>query len=182
MATTDNRPLVTGTFHDAESADQAYSHFRERGYTDDDIHVIMSKDTKERYYDRNPSEVKIEQGSKAMEGAGAGAAIGGTTGGIIGALAGVGGAVILPGIGAVAGPLAGALAGAGAGGAAGSLVGALVGAGIPEDQAKLYDKDVDNGGIVLGVHPRDNDDYNYVTERYNEYGANNVYGGRNSAM
>ena len=181
MNSTD-RPLVTGTFRDAESADRAYSHFRERGYTDDDIHVIMSEDTKERYYDRNPTDVKIEQGSKAMEGAGAGAAIGGTTGGIIGALAGIGGAVILPGIGAVAGPLAGALAGAGAGGAAGSLVGALVGAGIPEDQAKLYEKDVNDGGIVLGVHPRDNDDHTYVTERYTEYGAGNVYGGRNSAM
>lgn len=179
MAT--DRPLVTGTFNDSDSADRAYRSFRERGYTDDDIHIMMSDDTKKKYYDRD--DVEIEHGSKAMEGAGAGAAIGGTTGGIIGALAAAGTAVALPGLGlAIAGPIAGALAGAGAGGAAGSLLGALVGAGIPEDRAKTYEKDIKEGGIVMGVHPRENDDHTYVTERYNEYGARNVYGGRNAAV
>ena len=174
MADYNDRPMMTGTFRDYESADRAYSTFRDRGYTDDDIHVIMSEDTKKRYYDRDVDEVKIEEGSKAMEGAGAGAAIGGSAGGIIGAIAGVGGAVLIPGIGAIAGPLAGALAGAGAGGAAGSLVGALIGAGIPEERAKEYERDVKEGGVVMGVHPRD-DDRDYLKERYTEYGADNVY-------
>ena len=174
--TTSDRPAVFGTFRDSAAADRAYTDFRDRGYTDDDIHVVMSDETRKRYYDRDASEVKIEEGSKAMEGAGAGAAIGGTAGGVIGALFGVGGAVILPGIGAIAGPIAGALAGAGAGGAAGSLLGALVGAGIPEETAKIYENDVKDGGIVMGVHPRD-DDHDYVQSRYNEYGAGNVYAG-----
>lgn len=174
MATYKDRPMMTGTFRDYESADRAYSTFRDKGYTDEDIHVIMSEDTKKRYYDRDVDEIKIEEGSKAMEGAGAGAAIGGSAGGIIGAIAGVGGAVLIPGIGAIAGPLAGALAGAGAGGAAGSLVGALVGAGIPEETAHEYKKDVEKGGVVMGVHPRD-DDREYVRSRYDEYGADNVY-------
>lgn len=174
MATYDNRPLVTGTFRDRDSLDRAVADFRARGYTDDDFHVIMSDETRKRYYDRDADTVEIEHGSKAMEGAGAGAATGGTLGGIIGAIAGIGGAVIVPGIGAVAGPLAGALAGAGAGGAAGSLVGALVGAGIPEERAKLYENDVNDGGVMLGVHPRD-DDHEYLRDRYTEYGANNVY-------
>lgn len=171
--TTDNRPLVTGTFRDRDALDRTVSDFRARGYTDDDFHVVMSDDTRERYHDG--ADVEIEQGSKAMEGAGAGAATGGTLGGVIGAIAGIGGAVIVPGIGAIAGPLAGALMGAGAGGAAGSLVGALVGAGIPEDQAKVYEKDVNDGGMVLGVHPRTDDDHDYINERYTEYGADNVY-------
>ena len=174
MATYSDRPLMTGTYRSYEDADRAYADFRDRGYTDDDIHVIMSEDTKKRYYDRDVSEVEIKEGSKAMEGAGAGAAVGGTAGGIIGAIAGVGGAVLIPGIGAIAGPIAGALAGAGAGGAAGSLVGALVGAGIPEETAHEYKKDVDEGGVVMGVHPRD-DDRDYVRTRYDEYGAENVY-------
>ena len=173
MDRTDNRPLLTGTYRDDASFNRAYSTLRDRGYTDDDIHVVMSDDAKERY-NRNVSKVEIDEGSKAMEGAGAGAAIGGTTGGVIGALAGIGGAVILPGIGAVAGPLAGALAGAGAGGAAGSLLGALVGAGIPEDQAKVYQDDVKDGGIMMGVHPRD-DDRDYLQKHYTEHGADNVY-------
>ena len=171
--TTDNRPLMTGTFGDDASLNRAYSGLRDRGYTDDDIHVVMSEDARERY-NRNVSKVEIEEGSKAAEGAGVGAAVGGTTGGVVGALAGIGGAVILPGIGAVAGPLAGALAGAGAGGAAGSLLGALVGAGIPEDQAKVYENDVKEGRAVLGVHPRD-EDRDYLQNHYSEHGADNVY-------
>ena len=167
-----HRPVVAGTFRDRDALDRAVSDFRARGYTDDDFHVVMNEETRDRYYADGDAE--IAEGSKAMEGAGAGAATGGTLGGIIGAIAGIGGAVIVPGIGAVAGPLAGALAGAGAGGAAGSLLGALVGAGIPEEHAKRYEADVRDGGMMLGVHPRD-DDHDYVRDRYTEYGADNVY-------
>ena len=167
-----DRPIVTGTFRDRDAFDSTVSDFRDRGYTDDDFHVVMSDDTRKEYY--ADGDVEIEEGSKAMEGAGAGAATGGTLGGIIGAIAGIGGAVIVPGIGAVAGPLAGALAGAGAGGAAGSLVGALIGAGIPEEHAKTYERDINDGGMMLGVHPRD-DDRDYVRDRYTSSGADNVY-------
>ncbi len=167
-----DRPLITGSFSDPDSADKTYSSFRDRGYTDDDIHVMMSDDTKEKYHARPDAE--IEEGSKALEGAGAGAAVGGSIGGILGAIAAVGTAVALPGIGLVAGPLVGALAGAGAGGAAGSLVGALMGAGIPEEHAKTYQDDVKNGHIVMGVHPRD-EDQDYFQDQYSQNGATNVY-------
>lgn len=171
-----NRPVITGTYRDRDSLDNTVSSLRDRGYTDDDLHVIMSDDTRKQYYaNRDGDEAEISEGSKAMEGAGAGAAIGGSAGGIIGAIAGIGGAVLIPGIGAVAGPLAGALAGAGAGGAAGSLVGALIGAGIPEEHAKMYEKDVKEGGMVLGVHPRTEDDRDYLRSQYDESGASNVY-------
>lgn len=169
-----DRPLITGSFNDADSADRAYNSFRERGYTDDDIHIMMSDDTKKTYYSRD--DAAVDEGSKALEGAGAGAAVGGTAGGILGAIAAVGTAVALPGIGLVAGPLVGALAGAGAGGAAGSLVGALVGAGIPEEHAETYKKDINDGRIVMGVNPRD-EDRDYFRDQYTENGANNVYTG-----
>ena len=55
------------------------------------------------------------------------------------------------------------------------IVGALVGAGIPEDQAKVYENDIEEGGIVMGVHPRDDDDREYLDRHYNEYGAENTY-------
>lgn len=175
MATTTDRPIYTGTFRNREALDNTVSGLRERGYTDDDLHVVMSDDARKKYYDRDVDTVEIDEGSKAMEGAGAGAALGGTAGGILGALAGIGGAVILPGIGAVAGPIAMGLVGAGAGGAAGSLLGALVGAGIPEDQAKVYENDIKEGGMVLGVNPRTDADREYIQSRYDEYGADNVY-------
>jgi len=176
MATpsTDRRPIVTGLYRDNEAADRTYRSLRERGYTDEDIHVIMSDDTRKKYYDRD--QVEIKEGSKAMEGAGTGAALGGTVGGILGAVIALGSNVVIPGVGLViAGPLAGALAGAGAGGAAGSLLGALVGAGIPEDRAKVYESGVKEGGIVVGVHPRDESEARTTADEFRRHGGEEVY-------
>ena len=46
------------------------------------------------------------------------------------------------------------------------LVGALVGAGIPEERAKLYEKGIDEGGIVLGVTPRTDEDADYFEREW----------------
>jgi len=125
--------MVTGMFRDRESAERAYQAMASRGYTRDDINVMMSDEARKRHFadDAHTSEL----GSKAAEGAGVGAAVGGTLGAALGVAAAVG-AVALPGIGLIAlGPVAAGLAGAGAGGVTGGLVGALVGSGIPEDRA-----------------------------------------------
>ena len=147
-----DRPLITGSFSDPDAADRAYSSFRERGYTDDDLHVMMSEDTKEAYHSR--PDAAIDEGSKALEGAGTGAAIGGSLGGILGAIAAVGTAVALPGVGLIAGP--------------------LVGAGIPEEHAKTYESDLKNGRIVVGAHPRD-EDRDLFRDTYSQNNASNVY-------
>jgi hypothetical protein len=171
-----DRPIVTGMFHDYDAASDAYRSLRDRGYTEQDIHVVMSDETRERLAESGAETVEIEHGSKAAEGAGTGAALGGTIGGIVGALAAVGANVVVPGLGlVVAGPLAGALAGAGAGGAAGTLIGALVGAGIPEERAKLYEEGVREGGVVVGAHPRSDEDSRYFADEFQRYGARDVY-------
>ena len=101
-------------------------------------------------------------GTKAAEGAGTGSAIGGTIGAIVGIVAALGTSILIPGLGIlIAGPIAAGLAGAGAGGITGGLIGALVGFGIPEDRAKLYESGIKNGQIVMGVHPRNEDDATY---------------------
>jgi hypothetical protein len=171
MAT--DRSTVTGIYYDRDSADRAYRSARDRGYKDDEVNVFMTDETRKRHYGDDPAEGTA--GSKAAEGAGAGAAIGGTVGGILGAIAAAGTSVLVPGIGlAVAGPIAGALAGAGAGGAAGTLVGALVGAGIPEERAKKYESGLKEGGIVVGVHPRHEDDARYFEDEFRTHGGRDV--------
>ncbi len=173
-STMNTRSSVTGLYSDRASADRAYNAIRERGYTDDDINVMMSDETRKTHYGDSPADDTA--GSKALEGAGTGAAIGGTIGGIVGALAAVGATVLVPGLGlAIAGPLAGALAGAGAGGATGSVLGALVGAGIPEEHAKTYETGINDGGIVVGVHPRHDDDAAYFEDTFRNGGGKDVY-------
>ena len=150
--------MVTSSFRDRESADRAYSSLVAKGYTEKDIHVMMSNETRKKLGSR---DLKLDHGNKALEGAGVGGTVGGAVGATILGIAAAGASIAFPGIGlVVAGPLAGALAGGAAGAAAGGLVGTLVGAGIPEDQAKVYEDDLKHGSIVLGVRPRDEKDAN----------------------
>jgi hypothetical protein len=162
-------------FHDRNSTESAYRSLRDRGYSDDDINVMMSDDTRNKYYKN--SDV-VPDDTKALEGAGTGGAIGGALGAIIGGIAAIGTNLIIPGVGLVVwGPIAAALAGAGAGGATGGLVGALIGWGIPEDHAKTYEEGIKNGGTLLGVTPRNDDDARYFADEWrNNYHGKDVYG------
>ena len=115
--------MVTGLFRDRESAERAYQSLSDRGYSSDEINLIMADETRDKYFSDN-SGSQTELGTKAAEGAGVGGAIGGTIGAIAAAIAAVGTSIAIPGLGlVVAGPIAAALAGAGAGGAAGTLSG-----------------------------------------------------------
>jgi len=44
------RPLITGVFPDRESAEKGYSTLASRGYTTNDIDLVMSEDTKKRHF------------------------------------------------------------------------------------------------------------------------------------
>src|SRR5688572_3197125 len=166
--------ILTGLFNDRESAERTYNSLKARGYTDDEIHVMMSDQTRDRYF--RDSVVKTELGSKELEGAGVGGAIGGGLGALVGALAAIGTNLVLPGLGlVVAGPLAAALAGAGAGSLTGGLIGALIGAGIPEERAKVYEHGIKNGGIVMGVHPRTDEDAVYFENDFRTNRGEHIY-------
>lgn len=167
--------LVTGVFDSKESADRAYEALQDRGYTSDKIHVIMSDDTRTRHYGNNEA-VKVETGTKTMSGTGTGAAIGGTIGAVAAAIAAVGTTLLLPGLGLiVAGPLAAALAGAGAGGLTGGVIGALVGSGIPEEKAVIYERQVREGNIVIGVHARNMDEVREIEAELRLHHAHDVH-------
>ena len=171
----EDRRMLTGMFRDRDSTENAYRSLRDRGYTDDEINVMMSDDTRNKYYKN--SDV-VADDTKALEGAGTGGAIGGALGAIIGGIAAIGTNLIIPGVGLVVwGPIAAALAGAGAGGATGGLVGALIGWGIPEEHAKHYEEGIRNGGTVLGVTPRNDEDARYFADEWrNNYNGEDVYG------
>ena len=165
--------MLTGTFRDRESAEQAYNTMLDRGYSKDDINVMMSNETRDKHFKHSDHESAL--GNKSAEGGATGAAIGGVTGVIIGVLAAAG-TLAIPGLGVVlAGPVVAGLAGLGAGGAAGGLIGALVGAGIPEDRAKIYEADVKNGAIVLGTKYRNEEDAAYLENAWRTNRGENIY-------
>lgn len=165
--------MLSGLFRDKDSADRTYSTLRDRGYTDDDINILSTDETRDSWFTDGDD---TELGSKALEGTGVGSAVGGTLGAIIGGIAAIGSNLILPGVGlVVAGPLAAALAGAGAGGLTGGLVGALIGSGIPEERAKLYEEGIKDGGMVVGFNPKNDEDAKYFEEHFRSNKAEHVY-------
>jgi hypothetical protein len=164
---------LSGSFKDRKSAEHAYDKLKEKGYTDKEIDIMMSKATHEKYFKKNEDE---GLGSKVMEGVGAGSAVGGVVGAVVGILAAVGTSLVIPGLGLVlAGPIALGLAGAGAGGVSGGVLGALVGAGMPKDRAEKHEKNIREGNIVVGVTPRSSADHSSIGNDWTMYDASEVY-------
>jgi hypothetical protein len=173
-STTDKR-VLTGLFRDRDSAERAYQSIADRGYGREDVDVVMSDDTRRRHFTTTAGR-ETELGTKAAEGAGIGGAIGGSLGAIAAAIAAVGTTIALPGLGLViAGPLAAAIAGAGAGAATGGIVGALIGWGIPEERVKVYDRGIREGGILMAVRPRSDEDAAFLEESWRAHRGEHVY-------
>ncbi|WP_017812107.1 MULTISPECIES: YsnF/AvaK domain-containing protein [Paenibacillus] len=136
---------IVGVFSNESEASNAIQQLKDAGFSTDDISVV-SKNRKD------VKHISEETGTKAPEGLATGAATGGVVGGVAGLLAGLGLAAI-PVFGPImaAGPIAVTLAGAAAGAGAGGLVGGLIGLGIPEDEAREYETNVNEGNILVMV-------------------------------
>lgn len=175
-STTGSRRLVTGLFPDRDSAEAAYNAAYARGYAKDDVNLVMSDETRQRHFPGTTAGKETELGNKAAEGAGIGGAIGGTVGAVLAAIAAVGTSLALPGLGLViAGPLAAAVAGAGAGAASGGLIGALIGWNIPEERVKHYEEGVKQGGILLGVEVRSDEDAAHLEHQWRQHRGQHIY-------
>ena len=156
--------IVTGLFRDRDSAERAYQSVVERGYDTSDINLVMSDETRNRYFS-GAGQIDTDLGSKAAErpedqaAATIGGPLGGTLGTIAAALAALGTVTVLPGLGiVVAGPVAAALAAAGSVGIAGGLIGALTAGGYLNERVEHYEAGIRDGGVLMGVTPRSDED------------------------
>ena len=163
-----SKNFVTGLFKTRAAAEAAVDAIIKRGYTRDDISVLMSDATKNK-------EFAVQTRSHAADGMGIGGAIGGTVGAVLATIVAVATAITIPGVGlVVAGPIAAALAGAGAGATTGGLIGLLIGTGVTEHRAKVYDTGVRGGGILLGVEAKTSDDVDKLETLLEDIGAEHV--------
>src|SRR5258707_9964145 len=102
-----SKNFVTGLFKTRAAAEAAVDAIIKRGYTRDDISVLMSDSTRDK-------EFAVQTRSHAADGLGIGGAIGGTVGALLFAIVAVGRTIAIPGLGPFgARPIATALAGAG---------------------------------------------------------------------
>jgi hypothetical protein len=160
--------LVTGLFKNRVAAESAVDAILKRGYAREDISVLMSDATRTK-------EFAVQAKSHAADGAGIGGALGTAVGAVLAAIAAVGSTILLPGLNLViAGPIAAALAGAGAGAVTGGVIGALVGAGIPEYRAKVYETGLREGGILIGVEARSDEEVDALESLLEDIGGSHV--------
>src|SRR3954465_8259468 len=68
--------MLTVMFTDRESAEKAYEDLRARGYSENEINVIMSDKTRDKYFKN--TNIPVGSDNKALEGTGTGSIIGGT--------------------------------------------------------------------------------------------------------
>jgi hypothetical protein len=83
--------LVTGLFTSKVAAESAVDTLLKRGYSRDDISVLMSDATRSK-------EFALQTRSHAADGLGIGGAVGGAVGAVLAAIAAVGTTLFLPGI------------------------------------------------------------------------------------
>ncbi|MBA3658608.1 MAG: YsnF/AvaK domain-containing protein [Gemmatimonadales bacterium] len=142
---TSDGATVVGLFRGQGAAERGIQRLKDAGFSENQIGVAVR--------DRAQQQALTEgTGTQAAEGATKGAVGGGVVGGLLGLLAGVG-ALAIPGIGPIiaGGALASTLAGAGIGAAAGGLLGALVGMGVPEEDARHFERGFQEGGVLVTV-------------------------------
>jgi heat induced stress protein YflT len=136
---------VVGLFADQPAAERGIEALKAAGFSDQQIGVAVRDKQQQK-------ELTEGTGAQVAEGAAKGAVGGGVLGGVVGLLAGVG-ALVIPGIGPIiaGGTLASTLAGAGIGAAAGGLIGALTSMGVPEENAKHFERGFQQGGVLVTV-------------------------------
>lgn len=162
---------LVALFTEGSAAESAYAVLKELGYAEDEINVLLSDESRMRYFPDPGFRGEI-LGSTIAGGPGMGAAIGAGTGAVLGGMLAAAAAIAFPGIGLIVlGPLAAIAAGSGLGGLSGGLLGSLLGVGIPEDQATSYEEKLRQGNILIGVSPHSDDDHRTIINEWRKLGA-----------
>jgi hypothetical protein len=166
------KKAVIGTVDTRAQADSVVTQLLGAGFQNQDISVLFPDPRGE---DRVVVE-KVKTGhTHAADGAIAGVGAGGIALGSLGLLAGIG-ALAIPGLGPfiAAGPIVATLSGLIAGAAVGGVAGALIGLGIPEEEARRFEKHIRGGGALIAVHVESKEEQKRAQELLSAIGASHV--------
>ncbi|MFN7930521.1 MAG: hypothetical protein U0Y68_21875 [Blastocatellia bacterium] len=151
---------VGRSFASRESAEEAYQLLRARGYEDKEINLLLSQETREKYFPQDAAASALQ--AKAQQGKMGQATDGAMKGALIGTLLSLAVNMVFP-IGALlfAGPIF-----VGVGALTGGLRAGLTEVGISAEEAAIYENDVNAGRIVMGVKPHNAEDAEYLAREW----------------
>lgn len=139
--------MISSSFRTREAAEDAVRRLENIGVVDQQISIIAKKETRDGMLPPHGHTNVTGEASAA------GATAGGLVGAVLGALASAA-VITVPGLNiVVVGTMATVLAGLGTGAITGGIVGALIGAGISPDDAKVYERELNEGAVLLTVRP-----------------------------
>ena len=171
MTTPSKCATTVGVFETREAADRAVADLKAAGYTDAQIGLIAK--------DASGNATRVDGDNNY---AGTGAAVGLAAGAAAGAAVGAGVAAgVIPVIGPVLaiGTLGTVLLNAAGGAAIAGLAGALIGWGVPEEDARYYESEVQAGRYLVTVDCGDRSaDVRGVYTRHGGYDRASAPGGR----
>jgi hypothetical protein len=161
MVTATHRATLIGVFDTPDSARRAVESLHRAGFANSQITMVT------HHKEQESTEVTDLDAAKAAQVTGEtkegeGLAVGAVTGAIVGGAIAVA-ALAMPGVGPIflAGSLitsttlAGLATGVVGGAVGGGLVGALVGLDFPEEEARLYERELKAGRTLVGVKAGD---------------------------
>src|SRR5262245_3571945 len=141
LAERQSQPIRAAVFSTVEETKEAVSRLLAAGFSNDQITVICSDDTKERHF--RDFEHQEMAGSNTPAAAAAGGAIGATLGSLATGAVGlaIGGVplIVAGGIGLMAGAVWG------------GFIGAMMTRGIEKEAANFYDQEVQEGKLLVTV-------------------------------
>ena len=154
------RSTVVGVFPDRAYAEQAITELHNLGLRDKQIGYVVL------------GEKGMGETAVADKKPGEGALLGAAGGGIAGGLLGAGASLLIPGIGpAIAGGvLAATLGGLAIGALTGGITGALVKLGVPEEDARYYQRELEAGRPIVTVEAL-GQQQQAVLDVFHRYGA-----------
>ena len=168
--------VILGVFSQTDKAADAIDALEAEGYNPKDMSFMMKDSAHAKEFSKGTGAGEVVEDT-----------VGGAVGGaILGGLAGLVASFVIPGLGAffIGGPLAAALgltgaaattaSGAATGAVAGGLLGALTSAfGLSDDEARIYEQRINEGGILVAVPARAGDEEE-VESILSQFDADNV--------
>jgi hypothetical protein len=162
---------LSGLFSDRKSAESAYSLLQEMGYFEDEVSVLMSDESRIRYFPSQGLRGEVI-GDTIRRGPGFGSIVGAGAGTAIGALLAAVASLAIPGPGVgIVGPLLAVLAGAILGGASGALLGSLVGIGSLDNHTKIFGDKIKHVNVIIAVNPLSDEDTERITREWRTAGG-----------
>ena len=148
---TTNKEILAGIFNNEESASKALIDLKKSGYSPEEINVVMSRETKIQLFGNTDHSFYfgIKNGHLNLWS---------SETGMVGT-----------------GPMLATLNESGFLSQTTGVRAALIGAGITLEQAQKCNEGLKNGKILLTVNPKTEDDLEYISYKWNQYHAEEVY-------